>query len=174
VIEQALSSAAVKPGQLSYIETHGTGTPLGDPIEIEALRQVFASNETEPNSAQKICAIGSVKTNIGHCDSAAGIAGLIKAVLCLQHRTLVPSLHFEKPNPQLNLVRSPFYVSTQTESWVREPRLAGVSSFGIGGTNAHVILAEAPSRDSSSRSRHGKCSHFQPAVSLPWSTGEPI
>jgi amino acid adenylation domain-containing protein len=151
VIEQALANAGVAAEQLSYIETHGTGTPLGDPIEIEALRQVFAGDSAA--AGEKLCAIGSVKTNIGHCDSAAGIAGLIKAVLCLEHQTLVPTLHFDKPNPQLDLDQSRFYVNTQTAPWERMPRLAGVSSFGIGGTNAHVILAEAPSQKTSTPSR---------------------
>jgi amino acid adenylation domain-containing protein len=153
VIERALANAGVKAEQLSYIETHGTGTPLGDPIEIEALRQVFAGSGDGAAASEKLCAIGSVKTNIGHCDSAAGIAGLIKAVLCLEHQTLVPTLHFEKPNPQLDLEQSRFYVNTQTAPWERTPRLAGVSSFGIGGTNAHVILAEAPSQETSTPSR---------------------
>ena len=114
MIEQALANAHIAPQQISYIETHGTGTPLGDPIEIEALRQVFEDAEEGAATGEKLCALGSVKTNIGHCDSAAGIAGLIKAVLCLEHQTLVPSLHFEKPNPQLNLDRSRFYVNTET------------------------------------------------------------
>ena len=153
VIEQALANAHIAPQQISYIETHGTGTPLGDPIEIEALRQVFENAEENAATGEKLCALGSVKTNIGHCDSAAGIAGLIKAVLCLEHRTLVPSLHFEKPNPQLDLDRSQFYVNTETTAWKQTPRLAGVSSFGIGGTNAHVILAEAPSSEAAGRSR---------------------
>ena len=153
VIEQALANAHIAPLQISYIETHGTGTPLGDPIEIEALRQVFENAEESVATGEKLCALGSVKTNIGHCDSAAGIAGLIKAVLCLEHRTLVPSLHFEKPNPQLDLDRSQFYVNTETAAWKQTPRLAGVSSFGIGGTNAHVILAEAPSSEAAGRSR---------------------
>jgi malonyl CoA-acyl carrier protein transacylase/NAD(P)-dependent dehydrogenase (short-subunit alcohol dehydrogenase family) len=100
-----------------------------------------------------LCALGSVKTNIGHCDSAAGIAGLIKAVLCLEHGTLVPSLHFEKPNPQLDLDRSRFYINTETTAWKQTPRLAGVSSFGIGGTNAHVILGEAPPSETPAQSR---------------------
>jgi acyl transferase domain-containing protein/acyl carrier protein/NAD(P)-dependent dehydrogenase (short-subunit alcohol dehydrogenase family) len=153
VIEQALANANIAPHQISYIETHGTGTPLGDPVEIEALRQVFEDAEGSPANSAKLCALGSVKTNIGHCDSAAGIAGLIKAVLCLEHQTLVPSLHFEKPNPQLNLDQSRFYVSTETTAWKQTPRLAGVSSFGIGGTNAHVILGEAPTREISVQSR---------------------
>ncbi|HZU33407.1 MAG TPA: amino acid adenylation domain-containing protein, partial [Candidatus Angelobacter sp.] len=153
VIEQALANAGIEAQQLSYIEAHGTGTPLGDPIELEALRQVFSSEEDSAAAGEKTCAIGSVKTNIGHCDSAAGVAGLIKAVLCLEHQTLVPTLHFEKPNPQLNLDESRFYVSTKTAPWECTPRLAGVSSFGIGGTNAHVILAEAPSQKASTPSR---------------------
>jgi amino acid adenylation domain-containing protein len=153
VIEQALVNAHVAPQEISYIETHGTGTPLGDPIEIEALSQAFGSADESGATGEKLCALGSVKTNIGHCDSAAGIAGLIKAALCLEHGTLVPSLHFEKPNPQLDLDRSHFYVNTQTMAWKQTPRLAGVSSFGIGGTNAHVILAEAPSSETSGQSR---------------------
>ena len=153
VIEQALVNAHIAPQQISYIETHGTGTPLGDPIEIEALRQVFENAEESAATGEKLCALGSVKTNIGHCDSAAGIAGLIKAVLCLEHRTLVPSLNFEKSNPQLDLDRSQFYVNTETMAWKQTPRLAGVSSFGIGGTNAHVILAEAPSSEATGQSR---------------------
>lgn len=147
VIERALANADVRPEEISYIEAHGTGTPLGDPIEIEALRQVFKGK------AIASCAIGSVKTNIGHLDSAAGVAGLIKAVLCLEKRTLVPSLHFEQSNPHLDLVHSPFYVSTQTKSWESPQRFAGVSSFGIGGTNAHVVLAEAPQSTPSGPSR---------------------
>jgi amino acid adenylation domain-containing protein len=142
VIVDALSRAGVDPQQISYIEAHGTGTSLGDPIEIEALRQALSASGAT-GSLEKSCAIGSVKANIGHCDSAAGIAGLIKTVLCLEHRTLVPSLHFHKPNPQLDLEHSPFYVNTQTKTWEADHRFAGVSSFGIGGTNAHVILQEA-------------------------------
>jgi amino acid adenylation domain-containing protein len=153
VIEQALVNAHIAPQGVSYIETHGTGTPLGDPIEIEALRQVFGSAEESAATGEKLCALGSVKTNIGHCDSAAGIAGLIKTVLCLEHGTLVPSLHFEKPNPQLDLDRSQFYVNTETTAWTQTQRLAGVSSFGIGGTNAHVILAEAPPSEMPGQSR---------------------
>ncbi len=143
VIEQALATTGVSPEQISYIETHGTGTPLGDPIEIEALRQVFSEGGSN-NFATATCALGAVKTNIGHLDSAAGVAGLIKTALCLRNRTLVPSLHFNKPNPQLDLERSPFYVNTETTAWLQEQRFAGVSSFGIGGTNAHVVLSEPP------------------------------
>jgi amino acid adenylation domain-containing protein len=147
VVERALEIANVRPEQISYIETHGTGTPLGDPIEVEALRQIFA------NSATATCALGSVKTNIGHLDAAAGVAGLIKAMLCLENHTLAPSLNFEQPNPQLDLEHSPFYVSVKTAAWEQPQRFAGVSSFGIGGTNAHVVLAEAPEAVASGRSR---------------------
>jgi len=148
VIERALEASGVKPEQITCIEAHGTATPLGDPIEVEALRQVFAGADSSSR-----CALGSVKTNIGHCDSAAGIASLIKTVLCVENRTLVPSLHFDRPNPQLDLEHSPFYVSSQTTAWEDEQRLAGVSSFGIGGTNAHVVLGPAPAADPSGPSR---------------------
>jgi len=140
VIELALATAGIQPRQVSYVEAHGTGTALGDPIEVEALRQVFG----ERGSEGATCGLGSVKTNIGHCDAAAGMAGLIKAVLCLENRTLVPSLHFRQPNPEIDLERSPFFIVTETKSWTQTPRFAGVSSFGIGGTNAHLIVGEAP------------------------------
>lgn len=148
VIESALAAAGARAEQVSYIEAHGTGTPLGDPVEVEALRQVFSNRDS------KTCALGSVKTNIGHLDSAAGVAGLIKTVLCLEHRELVPSLHFERANPELDLQHSPFHVNTETAPWEQKERFAGVSSFGIGGTNAHVVLAEAPETLSSGPSRH--------------------
>ena len=147
VIIQALSIADIAPATVSYIETHGTGTPLGDPIEIAALTQVFRG------VSRGTCAIGSVKTNVGHLNSAAGVAGLIKTVQALRHRELPPSLHFTRPNPQLNLENSPFYVNTRLLPWTRAPRRAGVSSFGIGGTNAHVILEEPPPREPSGPSR---------------------
>jgi acyl transferase domain-containing protein len=142
VIAEALAFAETPAKTIRYIETHGTGTPLGDPIEIAALTQVFRA-ETEQ---KKYCAIGSVKTNIGHLDTAAGIAGLIKTVLALKHQLIPPSLHFDSPNPKLDLDNSPFYVNTQLSEWKKNafPRRAGVSAFGIGGTNAHVILEEAP------------------------------
>ncbi|WP_437621817.1 amino acid adenylation domain-containing protein [Sorangium sp. So ce1151] len=141
VIAAALDAAGVGPESISYIEAHGTATALGDPIEVQALQQVFGfTDRAEP------CALGSVKTNIGHLDATAGVAGLVKAVLCLRHRELVPSLHFERPNPEIGLDPNTFYVNTALRPWeVSEtPRRAGVSSFGIGGTNAHVILEEAP------------------------------
>ncbi|HEY3579272.1 MAG TPA: type I polyketide synthase, partial [Pyrinomonadaceae bacterium] len=142
VIEEALSLAEVDPQTVTYVETHGTGTALGDPIEVAALTQAFRA-QTE---AKNYCAIGSVKTNIGHTDSAAGVAGLIKAVLALEHQQLPPSLNFTRPNPNINFAESPFFVNTKLSEWQTNgtPRRAGVSSFGIGGTNAHVVIEEAP------------------------------
>ncbi|HEX6292329.1 MAG TPA: amino acid adenylation domain-containing protein [Herpetosiphonaceae bacterium] len=142
VIAEALAMAGVSPETISYIETHGTGTRLGDPIEMAALTRVFEPASQRNNT----CAIGSVKTNIGHLDTAAGVTGLIKTVLALQHRCIPPSLHFEQPNPMIDFARSPFYVNTSRAEWHTNgtPRRAGVSSFGIGGTNAHVVLEEAP------------------------------
>jgi acyl transferase domain-containing protein/thioesterase domain-containing protein/acyl carrier protein len=140
LLKVAWQMAEVDPESITYIETHGTGTTLGDPIEIDALKQAFDTTK------QRFCAIGSVKTNIGHLDAAAGVAGFIKTVLALKHRQIPPSLHFESPNPVLGLDNSPFYVNTTLKEWKREkfPLRAGVSSFGIGGTNAHVVLEEAP------------------------------
>ena len=151
VIAMAQAMAEVAPATVSYIETHGTGTQLGDPIEIEALNQVFRQS-TERKS---FCAIGSVKTNIGHVDVAAGIAGLIKTVLALKHEQLPPSLNYEKPNPQIDFANSPFYVNTELRDWRTNghPRRAGVSSFGVGGTNAHLVLEEGPSEEPSTKSR---------------------
>jgi acyl transferase domain-containing protein/acyl carrier protein/phospholipid N-methyltransferase len=132
--------AEVEPETITYIEAHGTGTSLGDPIEIAALREVFQAKTQKKG----FCAIGSLKTNIGHLDAAAGVAGLIKTVLALKHKQIPPSLHFEQPNPQIDFANSPFLVNTKLTDWKTNgiPRRAGVSSFGIGGTNAHVILEE--------------------------------
>ncbi len=142
VIKTAQFVAEVEAETISYIEAHGTGTSLGDPIEIAALTQAFESSTKKKN----FCAIGSLKTNIGHLDAAAGVAGLIKTVLALKHKQIPPSLHFEEPNPQIDFANSPFYVNNQLSEWKTNeyPRRAGVSSFGIGGTNAHIILEEAP------------------------------
>jgi acyl transferase domain-containing protein/thioesterase domain-containing protein/acyl carrier protein len=149
-IAEAIADAEISPESISYIEAHGTGTQLGDPIEIAALTKVFNSQTKK----KQYCAIGSVKTNIGHTDNAAGIAGLIKTVFALKDKVLPPSLHFENPNPNIDFASSPFYVNTELKPWKsKEPRRAGVSSFGIGGTNAHVILEEAPKRTISSKSR---------------------
>jgi acyl transferase domain-containing protein len=151
VIAEALAMARIDPQTVTYVEAHGTGTPLGDPIEIAALTKAFRA----ATQANGFCAIGSVKTNIGHLDTAAGVAGLIKTILSLEHKLLPPSLHFEKPNPEIDFSNSPFFVNTELSEWKGNgaPLRAGVSSFGIGGTNAHVVLEEAPAIESSSRSR---------------------
>lgn len=142
VIAMAQAMAGIEPETIGYIEAHGTGTPLGDPIEIAALNQVFSARTKKKG----FCAIGSVKSNIGHLDTAAGVAGLIKTVLALEHKLLPPSLHFTQPNPKIDFANSPFYVNTELSKWKSDghPRRAGVSSFGIGGTNAHVVVEEAP------------------------------
>ena len=141
-IATALALAGVDARSISYVEAHGTGTPLGDPIEIAALTKVFRASTPDAG----FCRIGSLKANIGHLDAAAGVAGLIKTVLALTHRELPPLVNFRKPNPQLDIEHSPFTASAESASWVSDgmPRRAGVSSFGIGGTNAHVVLEEAP------------------------------
>jgi acyl transferase domain-containing protein len=142
VIAEALSAAGVEPESLGYVEAHGTGTSLGDPIEIQAVTKAFRAF-TERTG---FCATGSVKGNVGHLDVAAGVAGLIKTVLALEHAQVPPSLHFETPNPKIDFAASPVYVNTALAPWPRRegPRRAGVSSFGFGGTNAHVVLEEAP------------------------------
>jgi phthiocerol/phenolphthiocerol synthesis type-I polyketide synthase E len=141
VIAEALGCAGLNPDAISYVECHGTATPLGDPIEVRALSKVFTGLPVGS------CGLGSVKTNIGHLDAAAGVAGLIKVVLSMKHRMLPPSLHFKVPNPQIRFEDTPFYVNTELRPWVdnRGPLRAGVSAFGVGGTNAHIILEEAPS-----------------------------
>ncbi|NEO24500.1 MAG: acyltransferase domain-containing protein, partial [Moorea sp. SIO4A5] len=151
VISEAQSIAGIDPETITYIEAHGTATPLGDPIEIAALTKVFRGT-TEKKG---FCAIGSLKTNMGHLDAAAGVGGLIKTVLALKHKKLPPSLNFETPNPTIDFANSPFYVNTTLSEWNTNgtPRRAGVSSFGIGGTNAHVVLEEAPTLEPSSTSR---------------------
>lgn len=151
VILEAIALSGVEPETIDYIETHGTGTVLGDPIEITALTQAFRTSTEE----KEFCAIGSVKTNVGHLNTAAGIAGLIKTVQALKHQEIPPSLNFKQANPQIDFANSPFYVNTNLSPWSNNgtPRRAGVSSFGIGGTNAHVILEEAPIVDPSSSSR---------------------
>jgi len=151
VIASAQGLANVDPGEVSYIEAHGTATKLGDPIEVAALAQVFGARSGE----HATCAIGSVKSNVGHMDAAAGIGGLIKTVLALEHREIPATLHFKEPNPTIELDRTPFYVNAELRPW-RDcplPRRAGVSSFGIGGTNAHVVLEESPASDPGSPSR---------------------
>ncbi|BAY84414.1 putative beta-ketoacyl synthase [Calothrix parasitica NIES-267] len=151
VIADAQNFAGFEPETISYVEAHGTGTALGDPIEIRALKKAFGSTSDKKH----FCAIGSVKTNVGHLNTAAGITGLIKTVLALKNKKIPPSLHFEKANPEIDFDNSPFYVNTKLSSWERNgtPRRAGVSSFGVGGTNAHVVLEEAPPTEPSSSSR---------------------
>jgi amino acid adenylation domain-containing protein/FkbM family methyltransferase len=140
VIRRAQQQAGVKPGMIGFIEAHGTGTPLGDAVEIEALKLAFNTDR------RQFCAIGSVKSGVGHLECAAGVAGFIKAVLALKHRLIPPSLHVHTPNPRIDFENSPFYVNTQLSAWKHDgtPRRAGVSSFGLGGTNVHVVLEEAP------------------------------
>jgi acyl transferase domain-containing protein len=142
VVAEALAHAGISADTVSYLEAHGTGTALGDPVEITALTRAF----DRTTRRRGFCAIGSVKTNVGHLDAAAGVIGLIKAVLALRHGVIPPSLHFERPNPRIDFPRTPFYVNTAPTAWPEggQPRRAGVSSLGIGGTNAHVVVEEAP------------------------------
>jgi acyl transferase domain-containing protein/acyl carrier protein len=141
VIGQALGVAGVDPSTISYVEAHGTATVIGDPIEVTALTDAFRHGTDERN----FCALGSVKPNIGHLAAAAGVVGLIKTVLALEHEKLPATLHFKRPHPKIDFDSSPFRVVAETEAWPRAaiPRRAGVSSFGMGGTNAHVVLEEA-------------------------------
>jgi acyl transferase domain-containing protein/NADPH:quinone reductase-like Zn-dependent oxidoreductase len=143
VIAEALADADLSADEISYVEAHGTGTPQGDPVEIAALTQAFRRTSTRKG----YCALGSVKSNIGHLDVAAGMASVIKVLSMLEHVQIPPSLNFERPNPHIDFESSPFRVATELTEWPsadREPRRAGVSGFGIGGTNAHLILEEAP------------------------------
>ena len=143
-IEQALAQAGVAANSISYVECHGTATPLGDPIEVVALTKAFRKS----TEAQGYCAIGSVKGNIGHLDAAAGVAGLIKTALMLRNRELTPSLNFNAPNPRIAFEGGPFFVNAGRAPWPGgvEARRAGVTSLGVGGTNAHVVLEEPPAR----------------------------
>ncbi|MCR6641593.1 MAG: SDR family NAD(P)-dependent oxidoreductase [Sporocytophaga sp.] len=143
VVKSAFSNAGIKPSDISYIEAHGTGTSLGDPIEINGLTRAYADNSFNPES----CPIGSVKSNIGHLESAAGIASIHKVILQLNHKTLVPSIHNEPVNPYIDFAKSPFRIQKRIEEWKPSgsysKRLAGISSFGAGGSNAHVVVEEA-------------------------------
>ncbi len=154
VVARALQTAKIDASSIGYVEAHGTATALGDPIEIAALSRAFQAHTKNKG----FCAIGTVKTNVGHLDAAAGVTGLIKSVLSLQHKSLLPSLHFESPNPAIDFTNSPFYVNTQLSPWPAHdfPRRAAVNALGFGGTNAHVILEEAPavSHRSDSKSWH--------------------
>ena len=142
VVEAALRRGQVDPRTVSYVEAHGTATTMGDPIEVEALTRVFRGSTAD----RGFCGLGSVKSNIGHTSAAAGVAGLIKASLALHHKVLPASLHFHEPLPALSLDQSPFYVVDSTRPWeAEELRRAGVSAFGVGGVNAHVVLEELAS-----------------------------
>jgi len=139
LISQVYGKFGIDPRRIGYAEAHGTATPLGDPIEVNALTSVFGKYTQEKN----FCALGSVKSNIGHAGFAAGVASMVKVLLCMKHRKLVPSIHYNQPNPHIAFERSPFYVNTQYRDWVSEgPRLATVSSFGFSGTNAHIVIEE--------------------------------
>ena len=154
VILLAQAQANVDPATISYIEAHGTATPLGDPIEITALTKAFAAKTDK----KQFCYIGSIKGNIGHPTIASGVAGLIKASLALHHERIPGTLHYREPNPRIDFANSPFKVVAETMDWPRgaTPRRAGVSSFGFGGTNVHVVLEEAPPSEPSGPSRRGQ------------------
>ena len=165
VIEAALMDACIDPRTISYVEAHGTGTTLGDPVEITALTRAFRKHTSD----RGFCAVGSVKTNVGHLIEAAGVCGLIKTVLALKHKQLPPSLHFQRPNPAIDFQGSPFYVETALSDWdtTALPRRAGVSSFGMGGTNAHVILEEAPPAQEWARSPRADSTRPVRGISTP-------
>ncbi|UWF47087.1 amino acid adenylation domain-containing protein [Pseudomonas sp. N3-W] len=144
LVHQLYQRVGVRPDQVSYIETHGTGTPIGDPIEINALKEAWQRGGYQPASEAR-CALGALKSNIGHLEAAAGIAGAIKLLLCLKHKTLVKNLHCTHKNPHIDLQDSPFYLLENSGPWLTDsanPRMAGLSSFGIGGTNAHLLFEE--------------------------------
>lgn len=151
VIAEALAVSGVEPETIGYVEAHGTATSLGDPVEVAALARAFGPGAARGGR----CGIGSLKSNVGHLDAAAGVAGLIKTVLALHHGEIPPSLHFQRPNPKIDFDATPFYVNSELRPWPSgaTPRRAGVSSFGIGGTNAHLILEEAPAPPAAHRAR---------------------
>jgi len=158
VIIEAQANAGVKADQIQYLEAHGTGTFLGDPIEIAALTKAFSITTNNKG----FCAIGSVKSNIGHLDAAAGIAGLIKTVLSLKNKKIPPSINFESPNPEIDFENSPFYVNNKLSEWnsKNNPRRAGISSLGMGGTNSHIILQEAPHLSDDSKNKDNIVNHL--------------
>jgi acyl transferase domain-containing protein len=149
VVVEALSAAGVESDTIGYVEAHGSGTPVGDAIEVDALTRAFRRRTARTGC----CALGSVKTALGNLDAAAGVASLIKAVLAVRHGAVPPSPYFERPNPEIDLAASPFFVNREVLTWAGEPRRAGVSSFGLGGTNAHVVLEQTPGRAPSGPSR---------------------
>ncbi|MFX0544541.1 amino acid adenylation domain-containing protein [Roseovarius sp. S1116L3] len=165
VIRAAQSAAGVTPREIGYVETHGTATPLGDPIEFAALRDAFTA-DTEDRG---FCALGSAKTNVGHLDIAAGVTGLIKAALTLKHGVIPPLLHYKTPNPRIDFAASPFYPATAVTRWPRTevPRFAGVSAFGVGGTNIHMVLEEAPVPTASVRPSCTRSRVFPVSASTP-------
>jgi acyl transferase domain-containing protein/acyl carrier protein len=159
VITAALRQANVDPATVGYVEAHGTGTPLGDPIEIHGLVRAFAKT-SESNVPAGYCALGAVKTNIGHLEAAAGIAGVIKALLAMKHRTLPGNLHFDTLNPRIRLDDTPFYILDQARPWEAQgamPLRAGVSSFGFGGVNSHIVLEQAPATPAVAEASEAPC-----------------
>ena len=144
-VAMAIANADVRPDTIGYIEAHGTGTIIGDPIEVEALTRAFRAG----TEAKGFCAIGSIKANLGHLDAAAGVAGLIKVALMLKHKRMVPSINYLQANPEINFPDSPFYVGTELKDWPQapHPRRAGVTSLGVGGTNVHLLLEEGPQKE---------------------------
>ncbi|MEO7021098.1 MAG: beta-ketoacyl synthase N-terminal-like domain-containing protein [Ktedonobacteraceae bacterium] len=151
VIASALSYAGIHPETIGYLETNGTGTRLGDAIEIAAMTKAFASKTQK----KRFCAISSLKPNVGHLDRASGAAGVIKTILAMDHGQLPPQLHYEQPSPEMDIRNSPFYINTKLAPWPRlqTPRRAGINSFGLGGTNVHLVLEEGPKRESGSARR---------------------
>ena len=151
VIAAAQAMAGIDPATITYLEAHGTATPLGDPIEIAALTKTFAAS----TGRRQFCSLGTAKGNVGHLDAAAGVTGILKTVLSLQHRTIPALAHFESPNPNIDFAETPFYITQKTSPWVAEgPLRAGVSAFGVGGVNAHIILEEAPAQSARPASTH--------------------
>ncbi|RSZ60416.1 SDR family NAD(P)-dependent oxidoreductase [Massilia atriviolacea] len=151
LLRQIYSRFAIDPKRIGYVEAHGTATALGDPIEVNALASVFG----KPADDARHCALGSVKSNIGHAGFAAGVAGIVKVLLCIKHRKLVPSLHYSQPNPHIEFDRSPFFVNTAYRDWISDaPRMATVSSFGFSGTNAHVVIEEHMASSPSAHRAH--------------------
>lgn len=149
VIQKALNNADISPASIQYVEAHGTGTRIGDPIEVKALQKAYATEK------RSFCALGTVKANIGHLDTAAGVAGLIKVIQAIKHKEIPPSINFKESNQQIHFEQTPFYINTKLKPWIceNEVRRAAISSFGIGGTNAHVVLEEAPDVDTSTTFR---------------------
>ena len=165
-IASAFEMADVSPESIGYVEAHGTGTILGDPIEVSALTEVFRAH----TERRGFCGIGSVKSNVGHLSCASGVAGLIKAVLTMEHGAIPPTVHYRQPNPALELTASPFYVAAELLPWQRGdgPRRAAVSAFGVGGTNAHVVLEEAPTGEMSGPAAPTSFWSCPRAARLPW------